>query len=153
MIYFYCIYIFSWCWQPQQQKEREGNTAIGIFGNGTSTIMSHCSPKAIMTVIAPVTEDNIGQGQGNQLHPKWAHVLQISCPWKERVLKWLNLAVCAVTINALYQKERAKWLCKCLLSSFRKLHSGVSGWSRACLHMVRLERAAAGNHPALLQPS
>lgn len=77
----------------RKQREREGNTAK--FGSGTRTIMSHCSPKAITTVTAPVREDNIRQGQGSRLHPKWAHVLQISSPRKERVLKWLKLATCS----------------------------------------------------------
>lgn len=90
---FHCIYIFPDAATRATERKRRKH-CHGEFGSGTSTIMSHCSPKAITTVTAPVREDNIRQGQGTRLHPKWAHVLQIASPRKERVLEWLNLAAC-----------------------------------------------------------
>lgn len=55
---------------PGNRKKEKETLLLREFGSSTSTIMSHCSPKAITTVTAPVREDNIRQGQGSRLHPK-----------------------------------------------------------------------------------
>lgn len=114
--------------QATARERKQGKHCYWEFGSGTSTIMNHHSPKAITTVTAPVREDNIRQGHGNQLHPKWADALQISSPQKERALKWPKMQ---------YQKERTKWLCSCLFSFFRKLYL----WS------FRMEQSLSAHGP------
>ena len=91
MMNFHCIYMFLGASSPGNRKKEKETLLLREFGSSTSTIMSHCSPKAITTVTAPVREDNIRQGQGSRLHPKWAHVLQISSPRKRVGIKMTEL--------------------------------------------------------------
>lgn len=153
--WFYVVFTIFWMLAVMATK-RQGNTASETLAAGREQLWVTAPQKQSWLLLHKskrITSGGTGQLTASQMS---------SCPSNifssNRVSIKLTELGCmqSCSMHCIKKKEPndfANVFHLSPFSSFRKLSSWVSGWSIACLHMVRLEWVAAGKHPAPLWPS
>lgn len=107
----FCLHI-SRCRQPKQQKERGENPAIESLAAAQAQSWVTAPQKQSWWLLPQSERITSGGDRATHCIPNELMSFKYHPP-KERVLKWLQLAVCTAAQHTV-SKERAKWLCKCL---------------------------------------